>query len=1065
VTKDWLDNDLERAAVDEYHRWNRAVAEEVFAETQAHRPVYLDLEPAILGRIASSAGWQRATAPDDLLVQAVQGTLHNPGSGKSIFRWHIASDLVWHLSGQDLPPPVLALLAVFSLAAEQMQRSDGLASNNYYHRLTALLGFQPDDNQHVQRDYRHVARRFWESLNYWLRQQEGRRGLPTAQAFDRRVHVGLSLSQALVREQDRARLPEFFLQYGLQPGQNVSLSDMQDLLDEWMPRSTFTPSLRKLWQASAAREQIAEVSRAELEGWDGKVPADIKDKLPQGGGLRVALELHGGPHTSVQLMLVARHTVIMAHDALAPADGGCSHSAKQLLNDANAIRLTSIPGSQWLTLEVTPALPSNVVLAANIALGRSKSETTLSRGAKRVVPMKYDRLENMYVEVSRVELLEEYAIACHHKSKDAVERLLSACARSGWEALEAAQLNGLPDGWSLFRSVQLERISHADDEDLVSLCPMAGTQVVLHGGFQLPGRKLWHVAYPPELCVVAADPAQSLELHHLLLRYMSDDDSSGPTETVMDRVAGGAVLDLSNYRATCLLGDHQVIAYEVRTTGKKGRPLSTVTYRMRSADARRNLTEPEDGSAVVVPISNSGAVQWPLCAQSGDAEISGFVSGARLHVTDAAHSDEFDASSLDQIPRVLGAQISEEQLDTPQADQPSTLGADSEQCLERGHHHWIIDPVDPDPRRRSSHVYEVCRDCGLEKWIPARKKRGRNASPVVIRDGGVSTSQVASHPGLPPIGERPRPDMDLLLDAVTFSSGGSWRSFRAIASQVESEPWFPREAARRLSALGHMEVVYDSKTLAPVRWSVAPATIVVSESGRVFLAGQRPSKLVNHLADCAAELDGRLATVDQADGPSVVELQGLDVESVQLVAAEVSDRLQAPLPVTTSPATQLAMRLPTISSVRDALPKWPTDATPDRFLNLTSGTWEPRDSMEWPGAYRIAHRPGVYVVLPNDNAPDRTPTLADSRLAKYIASNDANTALVAYEEDTQRLTTPFHAPLPELYERVAVLSSGYLSAPLGGGARTYADVAPRNATQIWKALAHQYARQRRRRPE
>ena len=116
----------------------------------------------------------------------------------------------------------------------------------------------------------------WNTLNRWLEEGNGRRGLPTAVAFDHRRFIGLPLSQALVRAQDRTKLPNLFAQFGLQPGQRISVQAMQQLLEDWLPRSQITQSLKRLWSKPTNRERVSEVVCAELEGWDGMLPNDLR---------------------------------------------------------------------------------------------------------------------------------------------------------------------------------------------------------------------------------------------------------------------------------------------------------------------------------------------------------------------------------------------------------------------------------------------------------------------------------------------------------------------------------------------------------------------------------------------------------------------------------------------------------------------------------------------------------------------------------------------------------------------------------------------------------------------
>ena len=73
-------------AWERYERLNFAIAEEVFAEGAAGRPVYLDLEPDVLARIAKHLGDDRVGEPDELLIEVVKGTLSDPGGPAGLFQ-------------------------------------------------------------------------------------------------------------------------------------------------------------------------------------------------------------------------------------------------------------------------------------------------------------------------------------------------------------------------------------------------------------------------------------------------------------------------------------------------------------------------------------------------------------------------------------------------------------------------------------------------------------------------------------------------------------------------------------------------------------------------------------------------------------------------------------------------------------------------------------------------------------------------------------------------------------------------------------------------------------------
>ena len=210
------------AVWEDYDRWNLAVAEVVYTGELAGQPSYLDLEDDVLEKIAgvSEPGCTDAEAR---LIEVVRATLSLDDGPAAVLKAHWRRLERWWGGDSFDPPPVLALLAVLSLTAENMAQGEGMAANNYYGRLGLLLGLDDEQIERFTTAYRQVkdghpvSEWLWGSLNSWLELLEGNRGLPTAFADGHLTHIGLPLSQAILRDADRQKLPDFFAHFGLAP--------------------------------------------------------------------------------------------------------------------------------------------------------------------------------------------------------------------------------------------------------------------------------------------------------------------------------------------------------------------------------------------------------------------------------------------------------------------------------------------------------------------------------------------------------------------------------------------------------------------------------------------------------------------------------------------------------------------------------------------------------------------------------------------------------------------------------------------------------------------------------
>ena len=152
------------------------------------------------------------------------------------------------------------------------------------------------------------------------------------------------------------------------------------------------------------------------------------------------------------------------------------------------------------------------------------------------------------------------------------------------------------------------------------------------------------------------------------------------------------------------------------------------------------------------------------------------------------------------------------------------------ECLELGHHHWLLPPEDENDRKRRLLGY--CVFCGLEQWHGKQTGRGRRSVRTL------SARQALAR--LPAASPAETLDASLAIDALSYANDGRWSSFSAIAAYVDDSPWFPFEFLKLLEGYGHIEVALDRNTMRPASWSMCPPTIAtVREKHAVSLGSQR----------------------------------------------------------------------------------------------------------------------------------------------------------------------------------------------------------------------------------
>ena len=1035
--------DPSQSAWNRYDKWNSAIAQVVFGEHAAGQPVYLDLEADILARIAKDAGCRVGAEPDEELIEVVKATLSPADSSTGVFGGHIAQAFLWELGGSSKPPPCIAVLAVLSLVAEQMKQTEEFAGSNYYGRLLQMLDINREIRDRVEREFRKETPSLWNTLNRWLEECNGRRGLPTAVAFDRRRYIGLPLSQALIRAQDRVKLPIMFTQFGLQPGQRLSVQAMQQLLEDWLPRSQVTQSLKRLWSKRPSRERISEVACAELEGWDGTLSSEDRAAVHKHhDSLFLAAELRAHPRRTIELILVTRQR---GHEdsrllALTSEASGTAHAALGRLGEE--MRLQLIPGTSWESIEPSHLVSCPELLIANVSVADPAGSVTYARRAKRLILLKRHEGDNLFIEARRAELLETYLILVASDFADSARKVLKLVARGGYRELAHDTLRGLPRGWTAFQNVQLERVPSTSIEDLRPLKPLARTHLALGAGLPLPGMNVWHSNRLPELRVVVDEHNGTTNVAHVRavpIRYLDDREV---VDVLLAEVEGAGIVDLSGISAL-RDGDFRIVV----TCPPKGRTVATAVLRARSGSWPRRLLEGEK------PLIGHEVLNQRVLAPFGrsvvepDHETIGLV-GALLNgrLPPLAKKPAETSSPMPAQPGVLVEELENDEWDL--SDRIANHGEeDLPICFQRAHHIWLC----PETLGKLA-GYMVCKDCGLEQWWdPRRKRRTKKRAPDTVTQDEIASA--SRHQSLPTISEEGKADMELVLDALSYAKTGSWRSLRSITAPIDDAPWFAHEATRRLEALGHIQLEIDDKNILPKRWSIAPSTIVEPELGPCFLAGSRSARLIQAVSELVEVLEGEVHIVPQPNGPKVVEIHRLETEELTLLVEEINEKGDLELALSIRPASRIAAMLPSLSTIRRSLPELTTTAARLERLDLSSGRWVSADQMDQAGAYRLRSRPWVYAVVPKPAAREQRSVVADVRLAKHLAASDASFALVGYDELSRTLLASAGAPLPGLLERAAVLCSGRLPTQRPDRTLAYERVPLEIAEAIWAAFA------------
>ena len=391
----------------EYEAWNASVEAEFFDGTWAGRPIYLDMEDDVLARIAERAGADGE--PREAFKEVVRPTLYLwPEKEGYLLDLHARRLRRWQQTRTEGPPPCLAILAFFALAADGMRTGETFRSNNYYARLSQSLGFDPRSDEKaakkIESDFRRGSLELWNGLNSWLLDHDGALGTPTAYSFDWRSYVGVPISQALLREEERLELRELFLDYRLRPGQQVAASDMLRLLKEWLPRADVSPTLKRLFEQTDAQGRIADIACIELQAWDGTVPAGIEVAANLSAALLLAAQVRRVPRPQLQLQLVVRGASPVPQGEYVLKEGAAGPAVEALSEGSGRVEVADPLCEGWRRVESRGLISFPDLLLATVHLSHVATSAQLVRKPRRLVILERDEEYRIAVEVDRAQL-------------------------------------------------------------------------------------------------------------------------------------------------------------------------------------------------------------------------------------------------------------------------------------------------------------------------------------------------------------------------------------------------------------------------------------------------------------------------------------------------------------------------------------------------------------------------------------------------------------------------------------------------------------------------------------
>ncbi|MCA9128762.1 MAG: hypothetical protein KDB22_16870 [Planctomycetales bacterium] len=264
----------EAIARNRYDAWNRRLLETFFSPASSGEEVFLQISPAELDSIGPDLGG------DEAFLAAIRSAPIWVHTGTDVFA--AAIRLCELRSGSR------ELSSAYIDPGERSRTYVGLNAPAYLPHLAVLVRSTAacDD----QGFYRHLQQalklpgtwgsqqmatmeKVWQDLERWTTERKGSFGKFTFRILGGYTRIGVPRAQQIMSRRDSEQCARVFAQEGLRPGQNLTESQLREVVLRASDSSFLTAAFRQAIGKSAFAEPINVRMRSLFEDWDGTIPA------------------------------------------------------------------------------------------------------------------------------------------------------------------------------------------------------------------------------------------------------------------------------------------------------------------------------------------------------------------------------------------------------------------------------------------------------------------------------------------------------------------------------------------------------------------------------------------------------------------------------------------------------------------------------------------------------------------------------------------------------------------------------------------------------------------------
>lgn len=996
----------------EVERINEAIAEVIFNQDVAGIPVYLDLNLEEISSICriigvDPSGFERHLCDAVLNIPKAHGW-------KKVFEEFNWAAEKWSNAHTPMEvPPTLALLAVLSMAAEEMASETDISGANYYTRLSTLFEC-PGKELDIGIRYRKHAIQIWSTLRDWLGAWEGERGLSTVpipkvssqDVRDFKWAIQMPISQARLRDADRQDLHRMFDQYGLDPVSNISIDVMSIFLENWCTSPYCTKNFKRIWKIVDYRETLAAAAISELRTWTGQPTND------QGFGVRLLLSVS----RSIRLGTRFKFNIELRCD---PALEIRQVSLDIGSNISKVCDVFPVVRGRFRLVDPELFEPGSMI-SRPLKMSISGSGVKGERKPRQVIPMRLDE-QQQYVEVDTLSTEGTFGILMLeniHGRQDLnlrkqCEEILNEIARPGWSVISPIDegAHGLPEGWLFIRDVEVMTVSSSKKPIYAALnvlLPQAMPSLQFSRGLRIPGQQeRWLVSQVPELKIIY--PAD--EIISILL---ADSHEQTIKEFHLKQRAGVISLsDLSlaagRYQITMKLQNGTVVGNKLLTLVDAATPnawsaLKAVFFCYQVGDS----SSPSAMTAVSTSAVSSGNMLRGFYYE-GTAPMAGL---------------EVDPPSLAPWNQQFVIDSAEEDL---KRSQVSIKTEDPTSCFYTGAHYFKISEIHWGVRPPRGILNMRCETCGVSKVQSAIPVYLWNRKPATPKSGSTSEHlrplnfQIVPRVPLQSLGK-----WDFAYEAMCYLRHGKSSDIETILNQLASDEDFNAERFMHGSQiLGLVDLSLD-EYFRLKEWSISPACVVMTSETSGFLSGFRSADLLEKIESQITLVGGSLKQIKNKDLPSSWIFEVLNPEAISQSLNGILDPVtKLPIRIVRHVAETIAHGVGSISQLFKVSPK----ISVPPYIRLKrwdhwQTKWVTTDNARLAGAIQYDGYGNKYTYSDVDVEIDGLVTSGSVRTVKHKVAQAANSPLVYYSDVDKQFYARLGAELPGLFGRALVASSG-----------------------------------------